>query len=228
VPIVGPIVGAAVDAINSKIRSAKHNANVDPAASAEINAKFGIKELTVENLDRYRWKINHAYEEMNRGITAYNNSEVQGCDEFYQIALLYQQVQRRNGKLIDEMEKFKAVFRHVESWMKELERNHLNQAESIMKSVSKQVADEISSMSNLNPAIPFQATRMESITKRHIGCTQWCCMKEKAKYNPNANWGTMKTYAGQVANFLTPIAIASVAVRQVDYTHNADNSNLRN
>jgi hypothetical protein len=51
----------------------------------------------------------------------------------------------------------------------------------------------------------------------HAKCSQWCCIKKSAEYDPNANWEKIKQYSGVVANALRPIAVSSVSVNQSDY-----------
>lgn len=223
VPVVGSVVGAVVDAVNGKVRGALHDRHLgDTASDAEV-AKFGIKELTVENLDRYRWKVAHAFEELNEGIKAYNDSN-QTCDDMYKFALLYEQVQRRKERLTKELGKFKRVMDAVDGWIADLERTQGSKLTDITNEIKKKTRDEIALMSRLIPGTPANDTKILEYKGQHVGCKLWCYCKKEAKYDPSTNWETLKTYAGTVTTFLQPIAISSIAVTKSAYTSNSDNS----
>jgi hypothetical protein len=226
VPIVGAIVGATVDAINSKVRSAHHDHNFKKATTDEEKAKFSIKELTVENLDRYRWKLAHAFEELKDGVTVYNASN-QNCDDMYKFALLYQQLERRKDKLDKELKKFKDVITYVEAWKAEVERTHGAAVVTARNQINAKTTLEITKLNSFVPSNPADATKIAEFMAAHASCSQWCYCKKTAKYDPNTNWSQVKEYSGLAAGFLLPIAISSVAVRQSDYTNNADNSKFR-
>jgi hypothetical protein len=226
VPIVGAIVGAVADAVNSKVRGAAHNSHTGAGKSNAENAKFLIKELTVENLDRYRWKVAHAYEELNKGIDDYNKGP-QFCDDMYKMALLYQQVQRRNERMLSELKKFEDVTNYVKAWMAELEQQQGVKSRDVMIAVTSRVNEGMNGFGSWVETNPADKPKIAAALALHAKCTQWCCIKREAKYNPDARWADVKSYAGQVSSFLKPIAVSAVAVRQSDYTSNDDNSKLR-
>jgi hypothetical protein len=223
VPIVGAIVGAAADAINGRVRSGLHGNHLEQGASNADIAKFGIKELTVENLDRYRWKVAHSFEELNKGIAIYNNSE-QNCDDMYNFALLYEQVQRRKQRLTSELQKFTDVINAVNKWIAELENIQGQELKKARNIITQKTHKDITKLTRLVQHNPADSIHIANYIALHAGCTKWCCIKKQSTYDPNTRWETMKSHAGEVANFLLPIAVSSVAVRQSDYTNSADNS----
>jgi hypothetical protein len=220
---VGAIVGAAADAINGRVRSGLHGNHLEQGASNADIAKFGIKELTVENLDRYRWKVAHSFEELNKGIAIYNNSE-QNCDDMYNFALLYEQVQRRKQRLTSELQKFTDVINAVNKWIAELENIQGQELKKARNIITQKTHKDITKLTRLVQHNPADSIHIANYIALHAGCTKWCCIKKQATYDPNTRWETMKSHAGEVANFLLPIAVSSVAVRQSDYTNSADNS----
>jgi hypothetical protein len=226
IPVVGAIVGATVDAINGKVRSDRHQKQIDAATTHEEKAKFNIKELTVENLDRFRWKLAHAFEELKDGIAAYNTSG-QTCDDMYKFALLYEQLERRKLRLRNELNTFQEVINNVEAWIREVETIQGPLLTKARNEITKKTGDEITLMNRLVPSNPADQASIEAFKSAHINCSEWCYFKKEAKYNASADWGTFKENAGKVSKFLLPIAVASVAVRQSDYTNNADNSKFR-
>lgn len=224
VPIVGSVVGAAADAINSKVRGALHERHLGDNASNKDIAKFGIKELTVENLDRYRWKVAHSFEELNAGIKAFNVSN-QGCDDMYNFTLLYEQVQRRKTKLKEELDKFQKVIKAVDAWIAELEADQGVQVTKAMNQIMEKSAKNIAEINSLQPDTnPAHRARKAVYESMHVDCKNWCYFKKQAKYDPNTRWETVKEWTGKASNFLKPIAVTAIAVRKSDYTASSDNS----
>jgi len=209
VPIVGPIVGAVIDAVEGKVRSNKHQENLANAQEAEEKAKFMIKELTVENLDRYRWKLSHAYEELNTAIKTYNDSQ-QTCDDLYNFALVYAQLERRKNKLDDELKQFQDVVDLVKEWKEKSDKtSDITTHKEKIKTKTKEYIEDLNKIVNNDEKFAFMA--------KHSSCSQWCCVKKSAQYDPNTDWEKIKQYSGMVANALRPIAVSSVSVHQSDY-----------
>ena len=223
VPVVGAIVAATVDAISSKVRSDRHQDQITAATTNAEKVKFEIKELTVEKLDRFRWKLSHAFEELKEGLTAYNASG-QNCDDMYNFALLYEQVERRKLRLNNELQQFKDVISLVEGWIQDVETIQGPLLATANNAIRKKTRDEIAAMSLLVQSNPVHEAAIATYQTAHAGCKQWCYFKKEAKYDPNTRWESYKENAGKVSQFMLPIAISSIAVRQSDYTYSADNS----
>lgn len=222
VPVVGSVVGAVADAIDGKARSVHHDWRKEQAKTNNDKggeAKFAIKELTVENLDRYRWKVHHSIEELNSAITAYNASD-QSCDDLYAYALLYEQAQRRKQLLRDELDTFTQVLKTVNEWIDEMEAK----TGPLMLRVTNDVREKAleSAQRIANAATPEAVNQL--IATEHAKCKLWCCGKGEVKYNPSVGWGKAKAFAGQAIQFLQPIAMSSIAVKGSDYTSDSDNS----
>lgn len=227
-PVIGAVISAATSAINSKVRSELHgrhyteNDNRDSAENAKY-VKYQIKELTVENLDRYRWKVSESIDMVNKGITAYNAGQ-QTCDDMYAFCLLTEQVDRRKKKLIDELVVFKNVLDGVNRWIVDLEQNQLIQLEDIKNKIKNKSKKEIQEINMLFSMRAQDAEKIALHTSKHTKCKEWCYMKKTAKYDPHTNWDVIKSNAGSVANFLQPIALSSVAIKQSDYSSDSSNS----
>jgi hypothetical protein len=225
VPIVGAIVGAAADAINDKVRGARREANLAKAVLTEDQVKFEIKDLTIENLDRYRWKVKHAIEELNQGITAYNSSG-QTCDDMYSFALLVEQLERRKTKLKVETAKLKKIVDLVDTWITEVETTQGPLCTTASNLVKEKARSEIALMSPLQETNPQHQAQIAAYKATHATCKKWCYFKKEVKYKPSEGWGDFKRYAGEASRFLAPIAVSAVAVRQSDYTNDSNNSSF--
>lgn len=221
VPIVGAVVGAAVDGINGAVRSAKHKSHINDKVSHEEYVKFAIKELTVENLDRYRWKVAQAFEGLNAAITTYNGSK-QSCDDMYALALVTEQIERRKKRLKGELKQFQEVISRVDLWVAQLDSRQGAMLDTIKNDVMAKTRKEIQTLVNASTTEDMKA----KVKADHTGCEKWCYIKRQAKYNPNDNWTSFKQRAGEVSSALLPIAISAVAVRQSDYTSDSNNSSF--
>lgn len=224
VPVVGAVVGAVVDKISDVARGEALSRNKAAATTNADKVKFEIKDLTVENLDRYRWKLAHAYEELNAGIRAYNASTTQSCDDLYTIALLIAQVERRKEKLTKELQKFAKVINLVNDWIGEVDVNQGQRVSEIKTELANKPAETANEFKALVNTIPAQAAKMQTIQAAHANCQNWCCIKETAKYEPD--WQKTKKWAGKVAMAMGPIAMSAVAVRKQDYTADSSNSSF--
>lgn len=56
------------------------------------------------------------------------------------------------------------------------------------------------------------AFQSEEVLPFHAGCTQWCCVKETAKYNPNMTiWRDRASKVGQGLTFVASLAYEEYA-----------------
>ena len=56
------------------------------------------------------------------------------------------------------------------------------------------------------------AFQSEEVLPFHVGCTQWCCVKETAKYNPNMTiWRDRASKVGQGLTFVASLAYEEYA-----------------
>jgi hypothetical protein len=209
IPVVGSIAAAIADKVNGKVRGARLASNLAKATTSEEKAKFMIKDLTVENLDRYRWKLKDSYEELNTAITAFNKSE-QGCDDFYYFALAYKQVERRRIKLDDELLKFQAVIEEVDAWKKSVEKIQGLDVTIARNRINSRKTEELKRIRGFNKDNPADQPMIALVKIDHEHCENWCCIKQYAKYNPHTDWEVIKRNASNVVSFLVPVALDSV------------------
>jgi hypothetical protein len=108
-PVVGGIVAAVESKIEGMIRSYYHDKNKGAASELKDVVKFEIKEMSVENLDRYRWKVSFATVEHNKVALNLQNQmtayalEKKTCDAYIEYSLEAAQYIRRVDKLFTEL-----------------------------------------------------------------------------------------------------------------------------
>lgn len=112
IPILGDLTAAAVAKAEAWARGAHHKNRLHQATSNVDRVKFELKELSVENLDRYRWKVNEAINEAvteaNAKVAAFNNGPCT-CEEIFELVKTVAQAERRIRILKKEMGDILAV-----------------------------------------------------------------------------------------------------------------------
>ena len=221
VPVVGAVSGAIIDKVGDAIRGKVREGQIADAKTNEEKAKFQIKELTVENLDRYRWKLAHAFEALNDGIREYNSSN-ETCDDMYKLALLIQQVERRKEKLQKELTTFNDVLTLVNNWIADVDAKQGQNLHDVKEKLKRKNDNRASTV---NTSTPDQVTAL--ISAEHGNCEKWCCVKKEAKYQYNpAKWQEVKQWAGKVSLAATPVVFAAVTVKAGDYRNDSSNSSM--
>lgn len=223
VPVVASVVGAVADAIDGAVRGKLHARKLTGTVSDENLAKFSIKELTVENLDRYRWKVADAYKELNTGVTAYNDGS-QTCDDMYKLAMLVGQVDRRKLKLKEELAKFTAALDAVNAWTDSLDAAQ----GSTVSSLVRQITENTQQKARLFTALVGD-DQIKAFADEHADCSKWCYVKKSADYDPSETGvvAFMKKHAGDVASYVAPIAVSAIAVKAGDYRSDSANSSMK-
>ena len=108
IPILGDLTAAAVAKAEAWARGAHHKNRLHQATSNVDRVKFELKELSVENLDRYRWKVNEVVTEANAKVAAFNNGPCT-CEEIFELVKTVAQAERRIRILKKEMGDILAV-----------------------------------------------------------------------------------------------------------------------
>ena len=106
-PAVGSLIAAVETAVEKAIRSKIHDHRKKAAVTEADKVKFELKELSLEEMDRFRWKVQEAVSEFNKAAGDFmavrnkKEGEHAKCDAFYEAALKIEQAVRR----IDLLEK---------------------------------------------------------------------------------------------------------------------------
>jgi hypothetical protein len=127
VPVVNNLLVAAEKAVEAKVRKSQHKKNLGAAGNLEQQVKFQLKELKVEDLDRYRWKVSEAIESLNKLMTNFGQdvrakqAEGATCDAYLELAMAAQQVRRRLLILKKAVLSLKTAAEMTEDWIVECE-----------------------------------------------------------------------------------------------------------
>lgn len=127
IPVVGGLVAAAEAKLESYFRSQYHIAKSAAASTDEIKIKFDIKEMSVENLDRYRWKVSDATLEHNTAAANLTNGHIadyaskgKTCQAYTEYALAAAQYIRRVKILFNALIELNVVIVNTVKWLDNL------------------------------------------------------------------------------------------------------------
>ena len=121
-PAVGSILSAAQGVIESKVRVKLHQSH-NPKMAAEHrkmmsdveSVKFALKEINIEVLDRYRWKLEDSVKEMVAESQKYDtkyakaDKDSKPCNAQYELAYAIAQAERRLNKFEREVSGLLAI-----------------------------------------------------------------------------------------------------------------------
>ncbi len=130
IPILGDLTAAAVAKAEGWARGAHHKNRLNQATTKVDRVKFELKELSVENLDRYRWKVSEAVTEANAKVTAFNSGYCT-CEEIFELVKTVAQAERRIRILKKEMGDILAVCSVTLDWLAECEAGALATASTL-------------------------------------------------------------------------------------------------
>ena len=120
VPIVNDLLGAAWSVTVSALRSKSHASKLGkPTVTPADKVKFELKELggDVGDWDRYRWKIAHAIEQVNKQVDACNEMKSGPCDLWVKLLAKRLYLRKRITRLRVSIESVKAICDGALHWL---------------------------------------------------------------------------------------------------------------
>jgi hypothetical protein len=127
IPAIGSFSSATMSFIEDKVREKVHGHKISTSignddASKAKRVKFELKELSVEELDRYRWKLEASINDLNKEVTAFNNAQAKAdqagkvCDPLASMAIAIAQVTRRRKILGDAITEIEESLARAKDW----------------------------------------------------------------------------------------------------------------
>jgi hypothetical protein len=199
IPIIGSLLSSAEQAIEGKIRSWTHTRH---GVGDPNYVKFALKEASVENLDRYRFKVEHSMQELAAAAVEYNNfnpaaDTTNFCDAGVEFAMKVAQAQRRQRIFNEEILKLKGLMEASFVWS-ELVTASLD---DLRKKAEKHFADvaeaESAALSTGTP--DEQAAAVAALRLRHSKCGDFCPYKTNIA---GGNWADFRAAAAAVVREL--------------------------
>lgn len=179
IPIAGTLASAAVSAAESAAR--EHHINTMKKRAETLpedeklaeEAKWGIKSLTIDELDRYRKKVEMAANDVVKAIATFESTrgrfilDHKPCDAYADLALAYEQLERRV-----EILRNKSIAL-VEVGL--LAQNYANQTQSQLKASYDQFNKQVASY--LKATSETTASHTDFI-EHHQNCSKYCFARQ--------------------------------------------------
>ncbi|HMQ02921.1 MAG TPA: hypothetical protein PKD26_03320 [Pyrinomonadaceae bacterium] len=218
--IATSLINVAQQAVEKKIRSHLHQRSLGKATTDEEKVKFTLKELSVEDLDRYRWKLKEAIDQLNQKVTAIDGlyatkqKESKPCDAWLDLAEALAQAERRFNILSQSAGGLKAAMDEALRW-----------ADKQMVEINKFKTSLGGKFQTAIDTETTEADKQEKASKggadlfmnaRHLNCSNYCHWNEVAA-TENAQWTAAKIKLALVAKTVAdPIQLESFLTTSAD------------
>jgi hypothetical protein len=180
VPAIPALAAAIEKHFEAWRREKRHHAQAEAATKPEDKVKFELKELSLEEMDRYRWKVNQAMTDLN---TAIQNREAKfmeaekasaRCTEYVELAKAAMQAERRILKLYEKCLVVKRVMEETMDWLGQcaVGPHNLGGVDGAKDEIKDQLRQEIEAFRKLT-----KDQQLWWISEYHAQCGGWCWAK---------------------------------------------------
>lgn len=210
--IATSLINVAQQAVEAKIRSYLHERKlVGGPVTEEENVKFKLKELSIDDLDRYRWKLKEAMEQLNQKAASIEGSWATGqkdgkpCNAWLELAEAVAQAERRYTILSISAGGLKRSMDEALNWSNNQARA-INDFKSSVGSQFKAAIDAETAETDKKEAAA-KGSGDAFMNTRHMNCSGYCHWNEVAA-TENAQWTTVKVKLAEIAKTIAdPIGV---------------------
>ena len=154
-----------------------HAKHVTKEAGIEDRVKFELKDLSLEEMDRYRWKVHQAITDLNTAIQNREAKFVEAekvsarCTEWVELAKAVSQAERRIEKLHAKCKVVKGVMEETMEWLAQCSvgPNQKGGVNAVRDDIKKSLRAEIEWYKKL----PHDE-KLAQIKNYHWQCSGWC------------------------------------------------------
>jgi hypothetical protein len=223
IPALGGILGKIEQQVEKKVRTWHHKRRGKSADTGD-QVKFALKELSVEELDRFRKKVEMAVNDLNKASSNFGErvkkkrAEHSTCDAYLELAEAGEQASRRLLRLRTTIIALQEALDLTLQWAQQVEHGAAGTVAPSPTSVNGvkdaargvilgEIAAELALADKADKTM--QSGMKEAfIIEYHGKCGQWCCFRESGKPD---DWKTFKNNAAMATKFLTdPFTIEDV------------------
>ncbi len=218
--IATSLINVAQQAIEKKVRSHLHQKRLGGATTDEEKVKFSLKTLSVEDLDRYRWKLKEAFEQLNNkvngidGVYAAKQKEGKPCEAWLDLAEALAQAERRYDILMLSAGGLRDAMVEALKWA-DKQKVEINKFKTSLGGKFQAAID----------AETAEADKAEKAKKgdgetflntRHLNCSNYCHVQH-LEVKENEQWTAVKLKLAMVAKTVAdPIGVESFLATSSD------------
>lgn len=193
IPIIGDLLGAAEKAVEGKIRGYHRSKRLGQATTPEEKVKFALKDLSIENLDRYRWKLKEAITELNTKAQGFQalldgkSADAKPCHAYLEMAEAVAQAERRFDKLDQACRLLIETLDQTRQWCSTQNVEITRFKNQYTTFFADKVREETDACARLDTIQQGQGQYI--MNARHINCEHYCYYKEAAETD---NWSNTR------------------------------------
>ena len=212
-PIIGSLLTSAHSAVEKSIKTYVHKKNTTDARtvggvqvmdSDATNVKFQLKDISVENLDRYRYKVTDSLNEAQAANIAYPAAAIKAlaehkrCHADLELALKLAQAERRILKFEMEVAGLLAILNASMEWAKASRVSLESLRNPQTQHFARVVAAEKALIDNAAPDKKAEA-KTNMIAAGHLNCSDFCHHGENAI---DTTWDKIREGCASTVNIL--------------------------
>lgn len=200
IPIIGGLLASAESALENRVRSYFHTHRSGPQTLAE-HVKFSLKEASVENLDRYRFKVEHAIKEMTDEGKKFASIDLESltdqCNPNVNLAMKIAQAERRLEKFQQEVLSLKALMEASVAWSEGTSASIANYRKQVTDYFAAVAQAELDAVATGTPAEKEMA--LAELKLKHANCSDFCIYKKNIV---GGTWADFRATAADVVREL--------------------------
>jgi hypothetical protein len=214
IPALGSFLSLIEKSVQGGLKGRFYKRRIEQALEAKDPAqfvKFELKDLSLEEMDRYRWKVEQTITDLNTALDRHQSnltkkkSDGAECDAYLDLALAAEQATRRIEKLKHKCLTVKRVMEDTLVWLEDCEfggavrgeakRGVIGKKNAILDELQQNVEEYYKGLER-DPV----AENEEAIHKRHVNCKHWCWYKDLVEADSLAG---ARAKAAKILKFLT-------------------------
>lgn len=210
IPILGTLAASAEGAIEKAIRNHHIKSNLENVTSTADIAKWKVKDLSIDDLDRYRKKVEMAAANLKNKIDNFDTAKSAAaqdnkpCNAYADLALAYAQLERRVEILKRQGQAVKIAGKAVEKYADE--------TQSSLRSAYDGLGEA------MNTYISSQTESTEvNVIAAHKKCSKYCVARQVINSDSDT-WNSIKSGFASLARHTTAnVAVSDFAAMEYDH-----------
>lgn len=204
IPVVGDLLGGAQKAVEDWYRKTRHQNARSGTVPLETTVKFKLKDLSVEEADRYRWKLAEAITELRKAQGVYEehltNKTKDGkvCHAYLEMADAIEQAMRRFTILDNFCATMITTMNECKAWCVE-QKTHIESAKTDFQTkFAAALTEENTQVGTKNASAQGSGDLWQGA--RHANCVHYCAFRQVQESD---DWAAARREVASYANLLS-------------------------